>query len=153
MLSDLTKNKTFSTCNCFKAAESFLFVAVLQLSKGKMSSCVMESWRIKQKSSYVGHFHPKYLALTTMEVGISREASHKLLWLVNASGVLRSFTGNTATIYLSEKDKSILPLEQRTPFTGPEPTADSAGFCICTATITIYLIFFSQSCIHVLSAG
>lgn len=53
-----------------------------------------------------------------------------LIELVNSSGVLRSFTGNMATIYLSEKDKSILPLEWRTPFTGPEPTADSAGFCI-----------------------
>lgn len=62
---------------------------------------------MKQKSSYVGHLHPKYLALTMMEAGISSEAGHKLLWLVNASGVLRSFPGNMGTTLALRDERQI----------------------------------------------
>lgn len=54
---------------------------------------------MKQNSFYAGHLHPKYLALTIMEAGISREAGHKVLWLVNTSGILWSFAGNLGTIF------------------------------------------------------
>lgn len=58
---------------------------------------------MKEKSFYVGRLHPKYLALTIMETGISREAGHKFWWLVNISGVLWSFAGNLGAI-LSLRD-------------------------------------------------
>lgn len=59
---------------------------------------------MKQIFFYTGHLHSKYLALTIMEAGISREDGYKMLWLVDASGVLWSFADNLGTI-LSLRDR------------------------------------------------
>lgn len=38
----------------------------------------MEHWRMKQNFFYAENLHPKYLALTIMEAGVSREDGHKM---------------------------------------------------------------------------
>lgn len=104
MLSDIIKTKILARATVLKLLKFPLLWAVQSLSKGKLSSHMMESWIMKQKPSYVGHLYPKYLALTVTEAGILSETHHTLLWLVNASGVLRSFAGNMGTI-LALRDK------------------------------------------------
>lgn len=54
-----------------------LLWAVSLLNIGKLSG-VMEHWRMKQNFFYAENLHPKYLALTIMEAGVSREDGHKM---------------------------------------------------------------------------
>lgn len=62
---------------------------------------------MKQKSSYVGHLHPRYLALAMMEARVSSENGHKLFGLVHASRALKSLAGNTGTIVAFRDEKQI----------------------------------------------
>lgn len=112
--------------------------AVQPMSEGRM---VFAWWRKKQICSSTVYLHPQFLASSVMEAETSSEAAAS--WCVYLMLLERENHLWVIWYHFYLKRRSVNSFwlwNKKASFTGP------AGFCIYTATITIYLIFFSHSC-------